>query len=107
MAYRVSEKVMEFDRRLAADLMQAPITNRERLTVVCRALHEAVETELTPRQREVIVMRYFEKRSGKEIAEILGLNPSTVCRIRQRAEQRLQHALRFYVAYLNCSLGEP
>lgn len=106
MAVRVSDRVLEFDKHFVADLMQIPVTNRERLTVVCRALREAIDTELTPRQREVLTMHHFEGKSGREIAEILDVNPSTVCRILKRAHARLHSSLRFYMDYLNCSLGD-
>ena len=34
--------------------------------------------ELPPRQRAVVVLRYYEDLSEKEIAEILGIAPGTV-----------------------------
>ena len=106
MAYCLPERVLEFDKQLIADMMQVPVTNRARLAVVCRALREAIDTELTPRQREVLLMRWFENRSGREIAGILGVNPSTVCRELRAAQVRLQKALRFYMEFLNCNLDE-
>ena len=106
MAVRLSEQVLEFDKQFVSDLIAVPATNRERLAVVCHALREAIETELTPRQREILMMHYFEQKSGREIADLLELNPSTVCRTLQRSREKLQHSLRFYMEYLNCSLGD-
>lgn len=106
MAVRVSDKVLEFDKHFITDLMQVPVTNRERLAVVRRALREAIDTELTPRQREILILHHFEGKRGTEIAELLDICPSTVCRSLQRAHVRLRSALRFYMEYLNCSLGD-
>lgn len=106
MSYRATKHGQVLDRKLIADLLEVPVTNRERLTVVCQALQKAIETELTPRQREVLLLRWYENRSGREIAAILGVNPSTVCRDLKRAQKRLRHALRFYMEYLNCRLEE-
>ncbi|MBR2087758.1 MAG: sigma-70 family RNA polymerase sigma factor [Oscillospiraceae bacterium] len=106
MAYRVSERTLQFDQGFIAELMQIPVTNRNRLAVVCRALQEAIDTELTPRQREVLMLSYYAQKNGIEIAKELGISPSAVCRTRLRAEQRLRRALRFYMEYLNCPLGE-
>ena len=106
MSYHVSDEVLDYDRSFVAEMMQIPVTNRDRLRVVCRALRDAMETELTPRQREILLLSYFERKSGKEIAETLGIVPSTVTRTRQRAEQRLRRSLRFYMEYLNSPLGE-
>jgi RNA polymerase sigma-70 factor (ECF subfamily) len=106
LAYCVSDRVLEFDKQFIADMMQVPVTNRERLAVVCRALRKAIDNELTPRQREVLLMRWFENRSGAEIAAILHLNPSTVCRDLKRAQARLRKSLQFYMDFLNCNLDE-
>ena len=40
-----------------------------------RALHAAMEGELTQRQRECIQLRYFEQMRVNEIAGLLGLTP--------------------------------
>ena len=57
MATRVSCCTLEFDKHFVADLMQAPVTNHTRMEVVKRALRDAIENELTPRQREMLLMR--------------------------------------------------
>ena len=99
---REQTKADPFDRSFLAEFLQLPLNNRARVDVLHRALREAIEIELTPRQREVIRLRWFERKRVCEIAEELSLDPSTVSRTAKRAEKRLQKALRFYVDYLNC-----
>ena len=86
-----------------SEFMQVPVNNRARLDVVSRALHKAIETELTPRQQEILMMRWFRHMRIKEIAAELELTSSTVSRTCKRAEQRIRKALRFYIDYLNCA----
>ena len=91
------------DRSFLKDFIQLPLNNRARVDVLHKALREAIQTELTPRQREIILMRWFERKRICDIAQELGLDPSTVSRTSKRAEARLKKALRFYVEYLNCA----
>ncbi|MCR5717889.1 MAG: sigma-70 family RNA polymerase sigma factor [Oscillospiraceae bacterium] len=106
MARRVSEKCLEFDKHFVADLIEAPVTNRSQLNIVHEALRDSIENDLTPRQREILLMRYFEGKKGVEIAEDLHINSSTVTRTLQRAENTLRRSLRFYMRYLNCRFHE-
>jgi RNA polymerase sigma-70 factor (ECF subfamily) len=46
---------------------------------------------LPPRQAQVIALRYWDRRSGPEIAEILELSEATVKSHLQRARQTLAH----------------
>ena len=58
-----------------------------------RNLRLAREEELTPRQRQLMQMRF--EQSVSEIAEALGLDKSTVSRTITRAKQRLYKCLRY------------
>lgn len=69
--------------------------NSLRMERLRRGLRRAREAELTPRQQQVLTLYYEEKLTLKEIAALLEIHPSTVCRTLQRARQRLQHALRY------------
>ena len=53
------------------------------------------ELELTPRQRQMVRLRYGEKLSVTDIALRLGVNKSTVSRCLRRARQQLYRRLRF------------
>ena len=58
-------------------------------------LREAREAELTPRQSEVLRLRYDEGLRVTQIAERLGLHKSTVSRTLSRAEARLRRYLKY------------
>ena len=60
-----------------------------------RNLRLAREEELTPRQRQLMQMRFEQNMSVSESAEALGLDKSTVSRTITRAKQRLYKCLRY------------
>ena len=62
---------------------------RERDQAIAQAL-----AVLPPRQRLVIVLRYFEGLAGEEIAEIAGTNPKAVERLLARGRTALEAILR-------------
>ena len=45
---------------------------------------------LTPHQREIVVLRYFDDRSESEVAELLGVAPGTVRSTLSRAVAQLR-----------------
>ncbi|RMD63471.1 sigma-70 family RNA polymerase sigma factor [Candidatus Parcubacteria bacterium] len=57
---------------------------------------ERALTNLTPRQRAVIVQRYYLGLSEKEIAHRLEVTPGTVKRLLYNARQRLRRLLRLH-----------
>ena len=60
-----------------------------------RNLRLAREEEPTPRQRQLMQMRFEQNMSVSEIAQALGLDKSTVSRTITRAKQRLYKCLRY------------
>lgn len=60
-----------------------------------RNLKEAIESDLTPRQRTYLSAYFFEELTMEEIGERYGVNKSTVCRTIQRARRRLNRALKY------------
>ena len=58
-------------------------------------LTKAVEAELTPRQKEMLYLYYYEKLNMAQIAGRLGVNKSTVSRTLCRARRRLHHILQY------------
>ena len=63
--------------------------NRERIRRLLSNLPLAVQQELTPRQREILRLRFTGGMSVTAIAEKLGLNKSTVSRSLARSMERL------------------
>ena len=69
--------------------------NRERIRRLLSNLPLAVQQELTPRQREILRLRFTSGMSVTAIAEKLGLNKSTVSRSLARSMERLYKSLRY------------
>ena len=69
--------------------------NRERIRRLLSNLPLAVQQELTPRQREILRLRFTGGMSVTAIAENLGLNKSTVSRSLARSMERLYKSLRY------------
>ena len=69
--------------------------NRERIRRLLNNLPLAVQQELTPRQREILRLRFTGGMSVTAIAEKLGLNKSTVSRSLARSMERLYKSLRY------------
>ena len=69
--------------------------NQERIRRLLSNLPLAVQQELTPRQREILQMRFTDGMSITGIAKELGLNKSTVSRSLTRSVERLYRSLRY------------
>ena len=69
--------------------------NAEQLERLRRNQRRARLQELTPRQQEILTLRYEQNMSGAEIARLLGLNRSTVSRTLRRAQARLRRYLQY------------
>jgi RNA polymerase sigma factor (sigma-70 family) len=69
--------------------------NRERRKRLLSNLPEAVERELTPRQKQLLEMRYRDEMSVTEMARQLGVDKSTVSHTLNRARRRLSRVLRY------------
>ena len=69
--------------------------NQERIRRLLSNLPLAVQQELTPRQREILQMRFTGGMSITGIAKELGLNKSTVSRSLTRSVVRLYRSLRY------------
>lgn len=69
--------------------------NESDLMRLKRNLRLAREEELTPRQRELLRLRYEENMTVSEIAAAIGRDKSTVSRTLSRARRRLYKCLRY------------
>ena len=69
--------------------------NHEQMERLLRNLRKARTQELTPRQQEILTLRYEQNMRVTEIARLLGLNRSTVSRTLKRAQERLRRCLQY------------
>lgn len=106
MAERISMEKAVKDKSRLQDLFSLPATNRQHLKITHRALHEVIAEELTPRQREMLLLFYYEQKSVSAIAAELHVNPSTVSRTLRRAENRIRRSMRFYFDIRNVVLED-
>lgn len=80
---------------LAAWLLKNAENNDAQMERLKKNLLRAMDEDLTPRQREMLSMLYFGGYRQSEIAEILGVNRSTVCRVVKSAENKLAKMLKY------------
>ena len=80
--------------------------NSAQLSRVKRNLVRALREDVTPRQREVLLLYYAEQLNTRQIGEKLGVDKSTVARTIKRGERRLQRCLRYGAAHLLDELRE-
>lgn len=69
--------------------------NRQRLERLSHNLPLAVRQELTPCQRRMLEMRYYQGMRVTDIAAELGISKSSVSRTLRRARDRLYRSLRY------------
>lgn len=60
-----------------------------------RNLYRAMREEITPRQRQLLLLYYNEGLTMQEIADHFMIDKSTVSRTIKRGEARLQRCLRY------------
>ena len=69
--------------------------NDEQLSRLRRNLRDARLRELTPRQRQMVELYYDQQMNTTAIAQLLGIQRSTVSRSLRRARARLYQFLRY------------
>ncbi len=77
-----------YARSMAAD-------NSQQLGQVKKNLVRALREDVTPRQRQLLLLYYGQGLNMREIGEQLGLDKSTVSRTIKRGEARLRRCLRY------------
>lgn len=88
-----------YNRQMAPD-------NDQELSLLKRNLIRALKEDITPRQRETMLMYYGQGLNMREIGLKLGVDKSTVSRTIKRGERRLRRCLRYGAeAYLK-SMGD-
>ena len=97
---RASPEMTAYVRQIAGD-------NSGEHSRLKRNLIRAIREELTDRQRQVLQMYYVDGMTVGQVAEELGVCPSTAYRTLHRAEQRLFRCLRYGAgSYLKAMEGD-
>ena len=74
--------------------------NSAQMTRLKRNLSKALQQDVTPKQREYMLLYYGEGMNMSQISEKLGVNKSTVSRTMKRGRERLYRCLRYGAAAL-------
>ena len=69
--------------------------NRDQIGRLKRNLTHALRQDITPKQREYMILYYGQGMSMEAIARQQGVNKSTVSRTLKRGRQRLYRCLRY------------
>ena len=77
-----------YARQMSAD-------NSQEISRLKRNLIRALREDVTPRQRQTLLLYYSDGLNMREIGERLGVDKSTVSRTIKRGERRLQRCLRY------------
>ena len=77
-----------YARQMSAD-------NSHEVSRLKRNLIRALQEDITPRQRQALMMYYAEGLNMREIGAQLGVDKSTISRTIKRGERRLQRCLRY------------
>ena len=94
---RVSMDALEFDKKISElSFDENAETNAELVEKVKNSMLKVIKNELTPRQKEIIMLYYYERLGISEIAERLGVVPSTVSRTIKRAREKIYRFLKYY-----------
>ena len=89
-----------YSRQMAAD-------NSKEVSRLKRNLIRALQEDVTPRQRQALLMYYGEGLNMREIGERLGVDKSTISRTIKRGERRLERCLRYGASAYLASMDDP
>lgn len=76
--------------------------NSQQMGRLRRNVMRALREDVTPRQRECMLLYYEKRLNMREIAELMGIDKSTVSRNIKRGESRLRRCLRYGAEQLLC-----
>lgn len=80
---------------MAVYARQMSSDNSKEISRLKRNLIRALQEDVTPRQRQTLLLYYSDGLNMREIGERLGVDKSTVSRTIKRGERRLRRCLRY------------
>lgn len=94
---RVPFEVLEFDKKIIEMSKEGDSeSNSEKIKRVKKIMLEVIKTDLTSRQKQLVMLYYYENMTMVEIAEQLGIDHSTVSRTLARARKNIMDKLKYY-----------
>lgn len=85
------------DKRISALIGDVPESNSCQHSLMIKVMRNVIENELSQRQRQMITLYYFQKMNIPEIAEMLGVNRSTVSRTISRGRRNIMERLKYFI----------
>lgn len=64
---------------------------------VRKILLNVIKNELTPRQKEIIMLYYFKNLDSVQIGKQLGITPQAVSAAMSRAKMRIFRIMKYYI----------
>lgn len=97
MSRRVSFNAMEFDSKLSTLAFSEDEEEcTEKREKIRKIMARIIKNDLTVRQREIIVLYYYNGKGVNEIAQILKICPSSVSRTIKAARNKIFKYMRYY-----------
>ena len=94
----LASKDSTFARKLAETFAELPrVMAKIWYTPELKGIWNIIENELSERQRQMIVLYYFNRLNIPEIAEMLGVNRSTVSRTISRGRRNILEKMKYFV----------
>ncbi|MBQ7132424.1 MAG: sigma-70 family RNA polymerase sigma factor [Oscillospiraceae bacterium] len=93
---RVSSAALEFDKSFICAMEDASTSHLHKQLMKTAVLY-TINNGLTQRQRQMLMMYYFDDCDQTEIARKLGVNKSTVSRTLKAARTKIRTRLGFLV----------
>lgn len=75
--------------------------NTRSIELFCKYLKIAMKTELNEKQNDIMNKYYFQHMKLREIADIYGVNVSTISRYLKRSRNKIRRAMQFTVRGLS------
>ena len=88
-------ETMMYARETEYQSLRSLMKSSERGDATARLLSAALREELTARQAQMVKLYYVEQHTMRDIAAMLGVNPSTVSRTLKSAREKLKRCLRY------------
>ena len=85
------------DKAISTLISDTEPSNSEKPRLMLKILRKVISEELTERQRQMITLYYFDKANIPQIAEMLGVNRSTVSRTISRGRRNIMEKMKHFI----------